>query len=382
MDARHLASQLRGDRRIAVAIAPDPRAPAQEGRCSRRPRPAQSGVAGEPTGAVPAASDPGSVHRAIEGPVNARHGPKERFVEEGQGCPDLVDRGRGGLPHRRGPPQQADLLAQLALDLGLFEKPVAAPQRGQHRAPAGFSGMGGQYRRDTQPPQQLLDPIGRPVALAEPVDRRIRGAFVGPGRPLGSIELTNLVALLAQIDELEIQAECVGQRLGLVDGKRLQLGRECFVGSLVACLAESDRAKAAPFDQLEQLRAALLRDHLAQQRAEELHLPRKRIGRAARTNGPGLGMHGGVHRGGVARGAGPRLSWGSAIDGHVPGAYSDGRFCRPQGRRPGRGGDPERRLQTPPTPGRLPAAVLADRPALAGRRSPAPVRRIWAGGAG
>jgi len=67
-------------------------------------------------------------------------------------------------------------------------------------------------------------------------------------------------------------------------------------GPLVACLAEGDRAKAAPFHQIQQLRPALFRDHLAEQGAQQLHLARKRIGRAAGAGGPGLGLHGGIAR--------------------------------------------------------------------------------------
>ena len=243
MDARDLASQLRGDRRIAVAVAADPRAPLQEGGHARRPRPAQAGVGGEPAGAVAPTPDPRPVHGPIEGAVDPRHRPEERLVEEGQGRANLVDRARGGLANRGGPPQQADLLAQPAPDLGvvlgseariveLFEEPVAAPQGGQHRAPPGLGGVGRQDRRDPQPPQQLLDPIGRPVALAEPVDGRVRESLPRAGRLPGSLELANLVALLAQVDELEVQAERVGQRLGLVDRKRVELGRESLVGAL------------------------------------------------------------------------------------------------------------------------------------------------------
>ncbi len=228
VDARDLASELRSNRRIAVTVASYPRAPLQESGYARRPRTARAGIAGGPDGASPPACDSRPVHGSIEGAVDARHRPEQRLVEEREGRANLVDRARSGLAHRGGPPQQADLLAQLAHDFGLvndtearivelLQKPIATAQGDQRRAPAGFGGMGSQDRRDPQPPQQLLDPIGGPITLAQPVDGRLRRAFGRLSRLLGSVEPANLVAFLAQVDELKVQAEGIGQRLGLVD---------------------------------------------------------------------------------------------------------------------------------------------------------------------
>ena len=134
MDARHLSGQIRGHGRIAIPVAPDPGTPAQEGGHARRPGAGSAVIAGQGAvirrGAVfariglrgprrRAVGQAGPVERAIEGPVDARHGAEDRLVEEGQGGSDLVDRVGREAPDGRGAPQDADLLTQPAPDLGV-----------------------------------------------------------------------------------------------------------------------------------------------------------------------------------------------------------------------------------------------------------------------
>ena len=178
---RDLAGQLRGHVGVAVAVATDPGAPAQEGRHSRRPRPAEAGVArqlelgsafrgafcsapcraltsgrtaggigacgaGQGHGGSALARSPGhgrvgpigpigivgrgrcgscglevaagAIEGAIEGSIDPRHRSEDRFVEIGEGRANLVHRLGGELANRRRAPQQADLLTQAATDLG------------------------------------------------------------------------------------------------------------------------------------------------------------------------------------------------------------------------------------------------------------------------
>ena len=354
VDTRHLAGQLRGHGRVAVAIAADPRAPLQEGGHARRPRPAQSRVAGEPV--VTATSSTylrRAIHRPVEGTVDTGDGSEERLVEKGEGSANLIERRRRGPADGRRPPQQADFLTQPAPDLGvvdraetrivkLLEQPIAAPQGGQHRAPASFGRVGGQDRNDLKPRHQLFDSIGRPASLAQPVDRRIRRSLERlAARLLSPPELAFDVAFLAQVDELEVEGERDGQRLGLIDLERVEIGREGSTFLLVARLAEGDRAEAATLNEVEQFRPALFGDDLTQQRSEQLDFERERIGRAGRADALRLGLHGRVAdrawaadrrgapgRRGVASGAGLEES-GRSNEGHVPGAYSDRHLNRP-----------------------------------------------------
>ncbi len=98
-----------------------------------------------------------------------------------------------------------------------------------------------------------------------------------PGRSLVPPQAAHHVALFGQVDQLEVEAERVRQRLGLSDVQRVELGGKRALGSLVPGLAEGDRAQPGPLDQLQQRRAALLRDHLAEERAEQLDLTRERV---------------------------------------------------------------------------------------------------------
>ena len=260
------------------------------------------------SGARPAARGPGrdSVEGAVELPVDPRHRPEERLVEERHGGPDLVHRTRRQPADRRRSPQDADLLAQPAPYLRilhgtqarivhLLQEPIAASQRRQHRAAPGLRRVRGEDRRDPHPPEQLHDALARPAALRQPVDRRVRASLGGTSSrsPVGP-EAPDALPLFRQVDELEVEAEGGGQRLGLADFERVELGGKRALGRLVARLPESDGAQPGPLDEVEQVRAALLGDDLAQQGAEQLDLARERV--------PSSGGIGGISNGGLATG--------------------------------------------------------------------------------
>ena len=112
-------------------------APTRAGRVPVRPASVASTPSTAPAGFGPRAAarlglDP--VERPVEGPVDARHDPEERLVEEGQGRPDFVDRARRQPSDRRRPPQDADLLAQPPADLGVVGWPRAADRPAARRA--------------------------------------------------------------------------------------------------------------------------------------------------------------------------------------------------------------------------------------------------------
>ena len=240
------------------------------------------------------------VQGSVERPIDAGNDPEERLVEEREGGPDLIDRTRRQPANRGRPPQKADLLAQLPFDFGvvngpqtrivkLLQEPVAAPQRRQHRSTSRLRRVRGQNRRNPHPAQQFGGATARPAALEQPPDcLRRRPLVSAPGGPLVEPQPAHRVSLLGQVDELEVQAERLCQRLGLGDIQRVELGGERVLGGFVPDLAEGDRAQPAPLDQIQQRRAALFGDDLTEKRTEQLDLARERVAGALRANRPRL----------------------------------------------------------------------------------------------
>jgi len=146
---------LRGTWEVSSAVtaglpsrSPPDHEPHEEADARAGRVPGQSGVAGEPTGAVPAASDPGSsIPRSR--PCKCAHARKSVSSKKARAVRTssigvAVFRTRGPHSRRSSRSPLSRPRARRQAEIGrLFEKPVAAPQRGQHRAPAGFSGMGG-----------------------------------------------------------------------------------------------------------------------------------------------------------------------------------------------------------------------------------------------
>ena len=127
--------------------------------------------------------------------------------------------------------------------------------------------MGGQDERDRQALQHGLGPaLARRVPKRPAQGRPLRGPTRRPGL---SAARPNLRPLLGEVDELEVQAE--GSDDGLegrgIDRRDIQREPRRPVAA-----AGRDRPLAGRFDEVERVRARLLDDHLAEQRAEESHL--------------------------------------------------------------------------------------------------------------
>ena len=150
LDAESLERRLGGDVRVAVAVPADPRAPAQERRDPWRAgaRPALVGRS-RPRWRL---ARPLPVQRRVEHAVQAGRGREERRVEEHHRRAHLVEGRRALLAEVGRPPQDRDLLAQAAPDLGipggretgvveLVEKRVDAPKREKHGPPTRLGRM-------------------------------------------------------------------------------------------------------------------------------------------------------------------------------------------------------------------------------------------------
>ncbi len=160
--------------------------------------------------------------------------------------------------------------------------------------------MRGQDQGDGQPAQQLVeadvvratttqDDHGLGHGFVE--DPVARGALATPEGP-------DAAARLDQVDELEVQREGLDDPFG---GPEVEIGQirvepAPLLGIVV--LAQGDRSPAHTLHELEQVRAGLLGDHLAEERSEQTDLRGERV---VRPGGPDPGRFS-AHR---ARGHAP-----------------------------------------------------------------------------
>jgi hypothetical protein len=131
--------------------------------------------------------------------------------------------------------------------------------------------VGGQHQRDRQAAQQLVEPVLVGTTTPQPDDSLGHGVVehAVTGGPLAAPQRPDPATGLGQVDQLEVQREGFDDRLG---GPEVEVG-EVLVEAApllgIVVLAQRDRASADALDELEQLRAGLLGDHLAEQRAQE-----------------------------------------------------------------------------------------------------------------
>src|SRR6185503_6253979 len=187
------------DRRMAVPVAADPRAEAQE-----RSDLGLRQLAG-----------PGAA-RATDGcrgeAVQPWREPVDRLVEDDHRGPDLVDGRWGTAAQLGGLPQDRDLLAQLATQL-------AVARRGQARVVRPLQEVRDPAQRDEDGAASRLRGMRREDGIdPHPGDRspRIAAAQGAPeprslGRAAGGASAprrtANAVAGLGQVDQLEVEAE-------------------------------------------------------------------------------------------------------------------------------------------------------------------------------
>jgi hypothetical protein len=163
----------------------------------------------------------------VELPAHRRDEPEQRLVEHRHDRAYLVE-GAGTLAAELGgAPQDAHLLEQPAAHVGLFRggqprvvEPVDlladAPQRVHHRPPPRLGRVGGEDGVDLQPaeqpPQHLV-----PVAGADRRDRRRQRVLHQPLAAAALAQGADPVTLLGQVDQLQVDGEGAGDRLGPVE---------------------------------------------------------------------------------------------------------------------------------------------------------------------
>ena len=140
-----------------------------------------------------------------------------------------------------------------------------------------------------------------PLRRGAPTASAIDPSEGRPARgPLAATQRAHPLLLLGEVRQLEERAEGVGEELEGRRVERAELVVEGAPGCRVAATPQRDRAAADPLDEVEGRRSVLLRDHLAEQRAEQPDLAGERVASAGRADGAWLGAD---RR---ARGAGTR----------------------------------------------------------------------------
>ncbi|OIQ71329.1 hypothetical protein GALL_470570 [mine drainage metagenome] len=265
-DDRGGPGDVRGDVRVAVPVAADPRAQADERAHDRLRRP--GGVALQPV---------------VEASVDRREDVEERGVEHRHHAVDLVEHARLRRAQRRRAPQHVDLREQPALVLG--ERDAAArhavalgdevgdpPDRVGDRAPPRLGRVGGDDRTELEVLQPLEGGLVTDL-LGELRDGRrervVGGELVRCDRGLALAQHPDAVVLLREGREVEVAGERACDLLGAVLGEALDqlLGTLERIGA--GLVVRPDRQLAQALDIREEVVAAGLAEHGAEQAAEQ-----------------------------------------------------------------------------------------------------------------
>jgi hypothetical protein len=213
-----------------------------------------------------------------------------QLVEVVDGVARLVD--DVGLGHAQlvALPQQLDELLQAALDpalrrlahgpLALVEQGRDLAQLGQHRAPRGLGGMGGEDRAHGEVRDVRAQLAGRDRRVGDPLDglRQPRPALRARG-----LQLARAVDLLGHVGQVEVGREGADE----ADGRERIGLREDRGGGVAVGAHELAHA----LDELEDLAPLLAHDGAAQQDAELANVAAQRSLGLVPGGGGALGEH-------------------------------------------------------------------------------------------
>jgi hypothetical protein len=249
-----VAQRRRADVGVAVAVAADPVAHAQEGR---------DAVAGQ---------------GALDVAVQARDLAQEGHWVVAQRVFDLVGhRQLGGAQHARLPQLRhtgADQRLVLGAPLGRGQGVALGHQR-RHGAlgiedalALHLGGVGGEHRRDPGLLQHLGDVGGAVVGAVQALEAERQRARLLVTGGLVHGAAAQVVAVFGDVGQVAEVAEGADHRHRAVCREVLQQPVEHTAGRGVGLQAVGHRELPHPFDQLEGLQAFLLADHVAEQPAE------------------------------------------------------------------------------------------------------------------
>ena len=273
--------QFRGDVGVAVAVAADPCAHAQERRHAQ------------------------AVDALLQIGVELRDLAQEGRAIIAQRVLDLVAYGEARLAQQLGLPQLRDAGAQLRFVLRQRLLRALMLARGEKRedrmfgveqAPAPhFGRMRGEDRRDRAARQNARDLAGADARLAQMREgarkawRRGRADLLAGG--FGAGALLQRMEVFGDVLEMEEIAESPDDGERLLGGQAAQQQIELAVGLDVALAARRDREAADRLDALESLRTFMLAHGFAEEPPEQADVLMQRVAfwRFARGRGRGVG---------------------------------------------------------------------------------------------
>ena len=259
LQLQHRRGHLRGDQRVAVAIASDPAPEAQRPGVGRQ---------------LDADARELCVQLVEQVPAH----PAQQFLQEIDRRPCLVGGGRAvdaqfvGLPDqvdRFGePPPDALLIHRGLARVRLFVEQLAdALQLGEHGPARRLGRMGGEHRPYVEVGGHLAQGGALRRVLLDVVEQ---GAQPAAGDAAARAVLVHPVGLLGDVRQMEEGGEGAHQVGGVGDVESRQQGVQLVGGAVVGILIAGVLAQGAyPFDQFQQVPAVLPHQGLAEQVAEQ-----------------------------------------------------------------------------------------------------------------
>ena len=302
LDAQRVDRRLGRHRRVAVAVAADPAAPAQRRGRAGRAGAGASRVAGRPVvarhpTALPTGGIAGrcaDVQRTVERAQQAGREGEQRLVEDGHRRAHLVQGRWSRRAEVGGPPEEGDLLAQPTPDLGVLDpRQARVVQPGgeirdaalcREQGPsASLRRVRGEHRRHAESLDQGRD-VGRRVAggaeAPDDISDRV-GQHAVAGGALAPAKRADPIALGRDVEQPKVEREGSDHGFGLVDSQRVedpgQLGRQMLATRWIRVASEGDRAPPDRLHRVEHAGARLLHDDLPEQRTEKADLAAERI---------------------------------------------------------------------------------------------------------
>ncbi len=284
---RHRREQ-RGDRQLGTQLVQLGQVKAQRGFALARERHAQRvgadvriavAVAADPVAGAEEARDVVPGQRALDLEVQPRHLAQERGAVVRERVFDFVRHTELRVTQHARLPQLRDACAQQRLVV------VALALRGERIAcfdQLGDRALGvedalalhlgrvcGQHRRDVRVLQRLRDVRWLDARLREPLETHRQRAVLQVAFALVHLAAAHVVAVLGDVGQVREIAERADHTDGLVGRQVLQQVVERRAGARVALEPISDRQAADALDQLEGLVALLFADHVAEDAAEQ-----------------------------------------------------------------------------------------------------------------
>ena len=270
LQPHRLVEHVGGDEGIAVPIAADPRADAQEGRDRLLPFPAAD-----------------RVELVLDRPVEARQLAEERVVVIGETVRHLVDHLEPRLPQHIGAPEDEDRASQPFLDrreLRRIARAVPLVEQfgdlefARPRALAAHLGrMGGQHRAH----QRTIEECLQSLRLDAHLERALEGAGEGARPRRGARDRMRAVAadvmlIFGDVGEVGEIAEGAHDRERLVGVEAVEDRLELAPRAGLVVAVEADRGLADLLDEGVGLLALLVAHCVAEDAAEQADVVAKR----------------------------------------------------------------------------------------------------------